>query len=226
MSRSGMSGRLLVDRDEAALAGLGRGVDRAGPAADGDGAASGRTAPVRILTRVLLPAPLAPMSAWTSPGRTASEASFRATTAPYVLAMPVASSSRSVVTRSSGPLGGGSARAPAWPAPSRDGLGGATRPGPCRRRPARGCTWCSPRSGDRAARAGRARRPATTRAVALPASLTLSARTGIEQDGVRLAGGRVGLDGLTVEQLERQADARATDGSGVGHRGARQALLV
>ena len=29
---------------------------------------SGLTAPVRILTSVLLPAPLAPMSAWTSPG--------------------------------------------------------------------------------------------------------------------------------------------------------------
>ena len=43
---------------------------------------SGRTAPVRILTSVLLPAPLAPMSAWTSPGRTASEAERRAATAP------------------------------------------------------------------------------------------------------------------------------------------------
>ena len=41
---------------------------------------SGRTAPVRILTSVLLPAPLAPISAWTSPGRTARDAAFRATT--------------------------------------------------------------------------------------------------------------------------------------------------
>src|ERR1035437_1264513 len=58
---------------------------------------SGRIAPVRILTRVLLPAPLAPISAWTSPGRTARDAECRATTAPYVLEMPVASRSRSVV---------------------------------------------------------------------------------------------------------------------------------
>ena len=43
---------------------------------------SGWMAPVRILTKVLLPAPLAPMRAWTSPGRTASEADLSATTAP------------------------------------------------------------------------------------------------------------------------------------------------
>ncbi len=43
---------------------------------------SGWTAPVRILTSVLLPAPLAPISAWTSPGRTASDADRSATTAP------------------------------------------------------------------------------------------------------------------------------------------------
>src|SRR6516165_445954 len=36
--------------------------------------------PVRILTSVLLPAPLAPISAWTSPGRTLSAAARRATT--------------------------------------------------------------------------------------------------------------------------------------------------
>src|SRR5258708_31855533 len=59
--------------------------------------ASGRTAQVRILTRVLLPAPLAPMSACTSPGRTDSEADFSATTAPYVFETPVASRRRSVV---------------------------------------------------------------------------------------------------------------------------------
>src|SRR6188474_3176059 len=57
---------------------------------------SGRTAPVRILTSVLLPAPFAPMSACTSPGRTASDADLSATTAPYVFATPVASSRRSV----------------------------------------------------------------------------------------------------------------------------------
>jgi hypothetical protein len=44
--------------------------------------ASGRTAPVRIFTRVLLPAPFAPMSAWTSPAWTASEALRSAVTAP------------------------------------------------------------------------------------------------------------------------------------------------
>src|SRR5690349_17151508 len=60
---------------------------------------SGRTAPVRILTSVLLPAPFAPMRAWTSPGRTASDADFRATTAPYRLEMPDASSRRSVAVR-------------------------------------------------------------------------------------------------------------------------------
>ena len=57
---------------------------------------SGVTAPVRILTKVLLPAPLAPISAWTSPGRTDSDAWSSATTAPYVLETSVASSSRSV----------------------------------------------------------------------------------------------------------------------------------
>src|SRR4249920_3414117 len=58
---------------------------------------SGLTAPVRILTRVLLPAPLAPMSGWISPGRTASDADLSATTAPYIFETSVASRSRSVV---------------------------------------------------------------------------------------------------------------------------------
>ena len=43
---------------------------------------SGCTAPVRILTSVLLPAPLAPSRACTSPGRTAIDADSSATTAP------------------------------------------------------------------------------------------------------------------------------------------------
>ena len=43
---------------------------------------SGLTAPVRILTSVLLPAPFAPISAWISPGRTLSDASRSAVTAP------------------------------------------------------------------------------------------------------------------------------------------------
>src|SRR5512141_3039094 len=57
---------------------------------------SGVTAPVKILTKVLLPAPLAPISAWTSPGRTATDAWSSATTAPYVLETSVASSGGSV----------------------------------------------------------------------------------------------------------------------------------
>src|SRR5829696_1927670 len=81
--------------------------------------ASGRMAPVRILTRVLFPAPFAPISAWTSPGRTASDAALSATTAPYVLRRPVASSSRSVAVRVMTPRGmhGGrrrSRRPPFW----------------------------------------------------------------------------------------------------------------
>ena len=43
---------------------------------------SGRTAPVRILTSVDLPAPFAPIRAWTSPGRTDSDALRKAATAP------------------------------------------------------------------------------------------------------------------------------------------------
>ena len=82
MSRSGMSGRLLVDGDEPVASRLGRANGRALAAADRDRPLSGLTAPVRILTRVLLPAPLAPISACTSPGRTASDATVSATTAP------------------------------------------------------------------------------------------------------------------------------------------------
>src|SRR3954467_662351 len=57
-------------------------------------------APVRTLTSVLLPAPFAPIRAWTSPGRTASDADRSARTAPYCFATPVASSSSSVMTSS------------------------------------------------------------------------------------------------------------------------------
>jgi hypothetical protein len=50
------------------------------------------------------------MSAWTSPGRTDSDADLSATTAPYVLAMPSASSRRSVpVTVMGFPDSGGDA---------------------------------------------------------------------------------------------------------------------
>src|SRR5215469_4873781 len=54
---------------------------------------SAASAPVRILTRVLLPAPLAPISAWISPARTLRSADRRATTGPKCLATPRASRS-------------------------------------------------------------------------------------------------------------------------------------
>src|ERR1035437_66862 len=41
-----------------------------------------------------------------------------------------------------------------------------------------------------------------------------------EEDGVRLAGGRVGRDLLAGEELEGNRDARAADGGGVGDGGA------
>ena len=43
---------------------------------------SWRMTPVRIFTSVLLPAPLAPSSAWTSPGSTTRSADLSATTGP------------------------------------------------------------------------------------------------------------------------------------------------
>src|SRR6266550_7113707 len=95
---------------------------------------SGRTEPVRILTSVLLPAPFAPMSAWTSPGRTASEADRSATTAPKLLATSLASSRRSgsaVISRPSCKRGRRRCRRPRSPeawllarAFARDGLVG------------------------------------------------------------------------------------------------------
>ena len=75
--------RFLVDRHDPASSSLARAIGRRyGLPRTRIVPRSGWTAPVRILTRVLLPAPLAPMSAWTSPGRTASEADRRAATAP------------------------------------------------------------------------------------------------------------------------------------------------
>src|SRR4029078_8678844 len=70
----------------------------------------GRTAPVRILTRVLLPAPLAPIRAWTSPGRTAREALRRAATAPYRLPSAEDSTKRSVHGRARAPIATASRR--------------------------------------------------------------------------------------------------------------------
>ena len=43
---------------------------------------SGRITPVRHLTSVLFPAPLAPSNAWISPGETERSAERRATTGP------------------------------------------------------------------------------------------------------------------------------------------------
>ena len=53
--------------------------------------ASGRTKPLRILTSVDLPAPFSPSSACTSPGRTASDTSSRATVAPKCFLSPTTS---------------------------------------------------------------------------------------------------------------------------------------
>src|SRR4051812_35474171 len=60
--------------------------------------ASARTAPVRIFTRVDLPAPFAPISAWTSPGRIDSDPLRNAATAPYRFTTPAASRRGSVDT--------------------------------------------------------------------------------------------------------------------------------
>ena len=55
--------------------------------------ASGRMTPDSALTRVLLPAPLAPSRAWTSPGAMERSAERRATTGPYCFAIARASRS-------------------------------------------------------------------------------------------------------------------------------------
>src|SRR5450759_4683850 len=157
---------------------------------------SGRMAPVRILTKVLLPAPFAPIRAWTSPGRTASDAAFRATTAPYVLEMPVASSRRSVVVRvirSSGK----EREMPDEPAPP------AWVP-----RVARGGLLARALAGDRLVGGVRgvavdleAERPVGIEALHLPGRQERLARIGLvvgrdggQEDGVGLRGGRVGGD--------------------------------
>ena len=90
--------RLLVDGDEAAAARLGRasGPSRSRPRT-AIVPASGRTAPVRILTRVLLPAPLAPMQRVDlarADGQGRGPAARRRRRS--VFETPVASSSRSV----------------------------------------------------------------------------------------------------------------------------------
>src|SRR5262245_15906140 len=72
---------------------------------------SGLTTPVRSFTSVLLPAPFAPSSAWTSPGSTARLADASATTGPYVLRIPRASR-RVVSALIAGEKYGGGAFAP------------------------------------------------------------------------------------------------------------------
>ena len=74
--------RLLIDRDQPGAARLGRRVHRARLAAHQDPPGVGPHHAGQDFTRVDLPAPLAPSSAWTSPGRTASDASRSAATAP------------------------------------------------------------------------------------------------------------------------------------------------
>jgi hypothetical protein len=66
--------------------------------------ASGLSTPLRILTSVLLPAPLAPTSPWISPRSTARSTERRATTDPYRLATSRALSSDAAIVYSPGPL--------------------------------------------------------------------------------------------------------------------------
>ena len=135
--------RLLVDGDDARATRLGGRADEATCRAPGWCRRRGGSAPVRILTRVLLPAPLAPSSAWTSPGATRSEASRSAATAPYRLATPVASSRQVGHGPCDGRGGSGRRRRPAPPWSSRLRI---TRPGPCRPRAVPCRTWSSPGS--------------------------------------------------------------------------------
>src|SRR5215218_1841021 len=136
-------------------------------------------APVRILTSVLFPAPLAPISAWTSPGRTASDAALSATTAPYVFWTPVASSSRSVAVRVMSPRGcaegagdAGALHSGSWEDYS---------PGPLQATACSGVYVVQPSICRPSGHSGS--RPSTFHesSVALPSSVTLSARTGLSR---------------------------------------------
>ena len=123
--------------------------------------------------------------------------------------------------------GGGCRRCRHPPHHGRCAACSTTRPGPCRRRPARGCRSSSPRSRGRAATAGRD--PSTIASdsrsrLALVGHVVGEDR--LEQDRVRLGRRRVRLDRLAVEELEGQVHARAADGRGVGHRRALEARVV
>src|SRR4029077_13935200 len=190
---------------------------------------SGRTAPVRIFTRVLLPAPFAPMSAWTSPGGTASEADFSATTAPYVLEMPVASRRRpvavEVITTIPAADTLGTPAEPASPAVlpgKRDSLGalagarnglGVVR-GPALDREAQRPQGIHARHGY----------PGVQLSLARVAQVV--DQDWIQQDRFRPASARVGLDLLAFEELQRQGDARAAGGSRIRYRRALEAREV
>ena len=113
--------------------------------------ASARRTPVRILTIVDLPAPLAPSRAWLSPGRTVRSTARRATTGPKALATAVVWRSGSVneipvvsLRRATERQGSGGSRGPAW-------TGGGpldaqvTPRDPCRRGAARVCRSCTAR---------------------------------------------------------------------------------
>ena len=72
----------------------------------------------------------------------------------------------------------------------------------------------------------RARSTSHDWSVALPASVRLSARTGSSRTVFGCAAVGSVVIGLAVEELERQGDARAADGGGVGHGRAVEAGIV
>ena len=213
--------RLLVDRDDAAAPRLARvSGPRSGSPRTRIVPSSGWTAPVRILTSVLLPAPLAPISAWTSPGRTDSDAIARR--------RPRRSASRRRSPRAAGRVmsvtmvvGQGSGRGRRRRPPIRRGTGGrggllaralaGDELGPGVRGPVL----------DREPEGPQLREVGIGAAVseALPASVVLSHSSGVTWDR---AVGRL----LAVEELQGQRDAGAADGRRVGHRRADEALLV
>src|SRR6476469_3498444 len=178
---------------------------------------SGWTAPVRILTSVLLPAPLAPIRACTSPARTDSDADRRAATAPYRFATPVASSSRSDI-RSLRLDRGLDPRVPAEPAPSKGSVAG--------------CLLAQALAGDEVVHGVRG--PVLDREPEGPQLREVRVLRGLQRSLARvrrvvpqLRGdvGR-GLGHLTVEELQREGDAGAGDGRRVGDRRADKALLI
>ena len=129
--------RLLVDRHQAGAARLGGRVHvaRASPRIRMR-PASGRTPPVRIFTSVDLPAPFAPISAWTSPGLTDSEALRKRRDRAVVLGDAGRFQKQLVGHRLDGRRVRMQARAQERgrrPAPLRPIVLQIIRPGPCRR---------------------------------------------------------------------------------------------